>query len=109
MSRSRTTMSEMTPIGTGNNVTITLEDGGRVVTVSEIKIRDQAATFDEDIVGRGKAVCSPDDHFVEKIGQRISTARALKDYAEQLERRWSERSVTKAEVDARRHKTDSPS
>lgn len=76
---------------------------GRMVCVAEFTIYG-GPLASENLTGHGASVCNPEDYWVQKIGEHIAVARAMGDFAAQLEERWSKRSVTKAEVEARRAK-----
>lgn len=57
---------------------------------------------EERVVGVGVASCAKEDHYVEKIGDHLAVARALRAFADDLEKTWDARVVTKAELAERR-------
>lgn len=67
-----------------------------------VEVTTENSFSDERIVGVGRAVCAKDDHYVAKIGERIALARAMRDLADQLEKRWDARVVTKAQLEERK-------
>lgn len=78
---------------------VAIKRTGRTITV-EVAAEDQFG--DEKIVGVGEASCSSQDHFVEKIGQRIALGRAIQDLGKKMESRWDARVVTKEELAERK-------
>lgn len=73
---------------------LVLNFDGEGTTIAVIKI--------DDLVGKGVSRCNPNDHYNEEIGIRLATVRSLIDICSQIEKIWTDRTRTKAELAAQR-------